>query len=107
MRVDLMPGAVVVVFSRQFGQNEARRVAETLASFAPLAEVTLDFTATRDLDEAAFGPLSEALEALPNPHVILRGLTRRQVRMLEYLGVRHLPPEAVRPERAAGGRGAD
>ncbi len=107
MRVDLMPGAVIVVFSRQFGQNEARRVAETLASFAPLAEITLDFTATRELDESAFGPLSEALEALPNPHVILRGLTRRQIRMLEYLGVGHLPPEAIRADRAAGERGSD
>lgn len=87
MRVHVTPGAVVVRFGKRFAVTEAERVAETLSTFAAVADITLDFSEVRQFEEAAFGPVARALTAKDDARLSVRGLSRHQLRMLEYLGV--------------------
>jgi hypothetical protein len=88
MHAQLAEGALLLRFGRQFGIPEAERLAETVLSFAPLSQLTLDFTEVRDFQDSACGLLARLLAANRGLKLVLHGLTLHQSRMLGYRGVR-------------------
>ena len=88
VHVQLADGSLLLRFGRHFGVAEAERLTETIRSFAPLTELTLDFTSVREFEDSACGLLAEALADNRALKVVLRGLTLHQSRVLRYFGVR-------------------
>ncbi len=88
MHAQLTDGSLLLRFGRQFGVPEVERLSETILSFAPLSQLTLDFSEVRDFQDSACGLLATTLAANCALKVLLRGLTLHQSRMLRYFGVR-------------------
>jgi anti-anti-sigma regulatory factor len=86
MHAHLKQGALVLQLGKEFSAPEAERLHETVLSFSPLSQLTLDFTRVREFHDAAFGMLAKTLGAQCAVKVVLRGLTLHQFRMLRYLG---------------------
>jgi hypothetical protein len=99
MRIQAMPGELVVRFGSRFDSNEVSRVAEAIAVFAPLTALTLDFGAIREFRDAAVAPLAAQVSAV-GAKVTLRGLTRHQARVLQYFG--HVAADAPAAEGSPG-----
>jgi STAS domain len=92
MHIEAEHDAVVLKLGRRFTPHDADRLREAIEALAPFSQLTVDFTEVRELHDAAFLSLSQALAALVHVKVVLRGLTLHQVRVLKYLGV---PPSEV------------
>jgi hypothetical protein len=88
MHAQLADGSLHLRFGRQFGVPEAQRLSETIRSFGPLTQLTLDFTDVRDFEDCACDLLAATLAANRSLKVVLRGLTLHQSRVLGYFGVR-------------------
>jgi hypothetical protein len=101
MRVHATPGAVVIRFGKRFSAPEAERVSETVLALAPVSSITLDFTDTRELQDATILPLASLVVKLQVDRVQLLGLTRHQVRLFRYLGLdpADAPPDGQRADR--------
>src|SRR5512146_780187 len=91
MHVEASRGALLMRFGRRFAGREAEHLQEAIRAFAPIAELTLDFSEVRDFEDAAVVPLARALGTLSHVKVRIHGLTMHQWRMLGYFGVRHAP----------------
>ena len=87
MHAELTDGSLLLRFGRQFGVPEVERLSETVVSFAPLSQLTLDFTDVRDFQDSAFSLLATTLAANPASKVVLRGLTLHHSRILGCFGV--------------------
>lgn len=88
MHAQLADGSLLLRFGRQFGVPEAEKLSETIRSFEPLTQLTLDFSAVRDFEDCACSQLAATLGANRALKVVLRGLTLHQSRVLKYFGVR-------------------
>jgi hypothetical protein len=90
MQIEAEHGRVLLKLGKRFAIPDAERLARTVESLAPMASVTVDFSETREVHDAAFLSLAMALRALGNDvQVVLRGLTMHHARVLKYLG---MPP---------------
>lgn len=95
MHIEARDGTVVLKrLGRTFAARDAQRAAELLRSLTPCTRLVLDFTAVYDCQDAAFLSLMRALQPLAGVTVALRGLTRHQARLLEYLGPPGTDPRA-------------
>jgi hypothetical protein len=89
MHVEAHDGTVVLKkVSDTFGMRDAQRISELLQTLTPFSRLVLDFTAVRELDDAALLPLVGTLQPLAGVAIVLRGLTRHAARLLKYLGLR-------------------
>jgi hypothetical protein len=90
MQVEAENGKVLLRLGRRFAIADAERLARTVESLAPMATVTVDFSETREVHDAAFLSLAVALRALGGVRVVLRGVTLHHARVLRYLGMEPL-----------------
>jgi hypothetical protein len=98
MHIEAEHGTVLLKLGKRFAIPDAERLARAVASLAPVTAVTVDFTETREVHDAAFLSLTVALRALGNVRVVLRGVTLHHARVLKYLGI---PPAlAAEAQRA-------
>jgi hypothetical protein len=95
MRADVRSGNVAVRLGRRFGMDDARRLQLAAAIMGPGARVVLDFTGTREFEDAALDALAQTLRGLGS-RATLCGLSGQQRRMLRYFGV---------PDRRTGASG--
>ena len=91
MHVEVSRGALLLRFGKHFGGHEAERLQEAIHAFMPVHELTLDFSAVHEFEDATVVPLARMLAALGHVRVRMHGLTMHQWRMLGYFGVRHAP----------------
>jgi anti-anti-sigma regulatory factor len=89
MNARLKDGSLRLRLGRQFDVTESERLAETVRSFAPLSQLTLDFNEVRSFEDSACGVLARTLSASCVRNVVLLGLTARESRMLKFLGVKY------------------
>ncbi len=87
MHAQLTEGSLLLRFGRQFGLPAVERLSETILSFAPVSQLTLDFTEVRDFQHSACGLLATTLAANRALKVVFRGLTLHQSRMLRCFGI--------------------
>jgi hypothetical protein len=80
-------GAEAVVFQLgpSFATQDAARLHEALTRAAPGTLVEIDFRGVREWEAAALAVLARDLAEL-GPGLAVRGLSRRQLRLLGYLG---------------------
>jgi uncharacterized protein YecE (DUF72 family) len=80
-------GAEAIVFQLgpSFATQDAARLHEALAQAAPGRQVEIDFRGVREWEAAALAVLARDLAAR-GPGLAVRGLSRRQLRLLGYLG---------------------
>lgn len=88
VHAQLTDGSLRLRLGSHFGVPEAERLSETVRSFAPFSQLTLDFTDVRDFEDSACGVLAKTLSASRAHKVVLLGLTLHQARMLKYFGVK-------------------
>jgi hypothetical protein len=69
-----------------FSAPDAERLHEALTSAAPGTAVEVRFHHVREWEAAALAVLARDL-AERRPHMAVRGLSQRQLRVLHYLGV--------------------
>ena len=93
MHAQLKNGTLLLRFGTRFGIAEAERVCEAARAFAPLRQLTLDFTDVRDFEQSACTVVAKMLSARFARKVVLLGVTPGKSGMLKYLGV-----ECTRPE---------
>ncbi len=86
MHAQLKNGSLHLRLGR-FGIAEAERVCEAARAFAPLRQLTLDFTDVRDFEQSACTVVAKMLSARFARKVVLLSVTLGQARMLKYLGV--------------------
>ncbi len=81
-------GAEAMVFELgpSFATQDATRLHDALARAAPGTLVEVDFRGVREWEAAALAVLARDL-AERGPGLAVRGLSRRQLRLLGYLGV--------------------
>ena len=84
--MDESPPRLVVSLTRDFDVGEAWRVVRQIDGAVRGQTVVLDFTACRQVDIFAASLLAHAVKR-DEGALQVRGLTRRDVRILEYLGV--------------------
>jgi hypothetical protein len=95
MHVEAHDGTVVLKkVSDTFGIRDVMHISELLKTLAPFSQLVLDFTAVRELDDAALLPLVGTLQPLAGVAIVLRGLTRHAARLLKYLGLRTIEVRA-------------
>ncbi len=87
MHALLKNGSLRLRIGMRFGIAEAERVCEAIRAFAPLQQLTLDFTHVRDFEQSACTVVAKMLSARFARKVVLLGVTPGQSRMLKYLGV--------------------
>jgi hypothetical protein len=87
MHARLRKGSLLLRFGRQFNVQEVERLSETVQSFAPLSQLTLDFTEVRECQGLACDLLAKTLAANPTLKVVFRGLDLHLSRMLGCFGV--------------------
>lgn len=85
--IESAAGDLRVRLGRRFDAPDAERVADAVLAFAPFSRLTVDFTNVREFSDAAVIPLARTLAGLDRVHVLLRGMTRHQYRLLRYLGL--------------------
>ena len=86
MHAQLKNGTLLLRFGTRFGIAEAERVCEAARAFAPLRQLTLDFTDVRDFEQSACTVVADVLSARFARKVVLLGVTPGQSRMLKYPG---------------------
>ncbi len=86
MHVQLKDGSLRLRLGSRFGVPEAERVGETVQAFAPLRQLTLDFTDVREFEQSACPVLAKVVSASFVRKVVLLGVTLAQSRMLNCLG---------------------
>ncbi len=86
MHAQLKDGFLRLRLGRRFGVPEAERVRETVQAFAPLRQLTLDFTDVRDFEQSACQVLAKVVSAIFVRKIVLLGVTLGQSRLLKYLG---------------------
>lgn len=69
-----------------FSAPDAARLHDAIARAAPDAAVEIDFRNVREWEAAALAVLARDLVER-RPHVAVHGLSQRQLRLLNYLGV--------------------
>ncbi len=79
-------GIALIRFGARFDVAEAQRACESIAAFAPLTSLVLDFGAVRDFSDAALFPLARALATAAAPRIVVRGVTRHEDRLLRHCG---------------------
>jgi hypothetical protein len=87
MHAQLKNGTLLLRIGTRFGTAEAERVCEATRAFAPLRQLTLDFTDVRDFEQSACAVVAKMLSERFGRKVVLLGVTPGQSRMLKYLGV--------------------
>ncbi len=88
MHIEAQNGTVLLrKLGRTFLQRDAERMAELLQTFTPFSQLVLDFTRVRECHDAALLSLVKMLQPLVGVTVVLRGLTRHETRLLQYLGL--------------------
>lgn len=90
-------GEVVVRLGGTFDGAAAGRVCTRLRELPAQAEVMLDFSRVREVQDLGLAALAAAI-AGRTPPVALRGLGRHHERLLRYFGVD--PANAARPSEA-------
>ena len=78
-------GSMVLEIGPSFATADAARLHEALARAAPGTQVEVDFRKVREWEAAALAVLARDL-AEHGPGLAVRGLSRRQLRLLGYLG---------------------
>lgn len=78
MRASLAAGTLVLELGTSFTTVDAERARETFEAFAPVRQLTLDFSAVRRCDDPALTLLGEALAAHPATCLVVRGLDHRR-----------------------------
>jgi hypothetical protein len=78
-------GEVVIRIDGTFDAKAATRLAGWLGEVPATDSLVLDFTQVRDCHD--FGLAAVASDLAARDHLIVRGLTRHQERMLRYFGV--------------------
>jgi hypothetical protein len=90
------PEAMVFELGPSFATQDATRLHEALTRAAPGTPVEIDFRGVREWEAAALAVLARDL-AERGDGLAVRGLSRRQLRLLGYLGagahVQREPPE--------------
>ncbi len=87
MNATLERRALVLEFGPGFGTADVERLFESVGAFAPIEQVTLDFTRVRYFEDAAIATLANGLAARPDPKVFVRGLDpRHRMMLLRVLG---------------------
>jgi hypothetical protein len=79
-------GEVVIRIDGAFDAMAATRLAGWLAEVPADGALVLDFSAVRECQD--FGLAQVANDLAGREHLVVRGLTRHQERMLRYFGVR-------------------
>lgn len=92
MVLDATPGALQLRFDSRFTVPEAKHLRDSVLALGPIERLTLDFTAVRELHDAALAILASLLEALPGTRFVVRGLTMHQWRLLRYFGIENPSP---------------
>jgi anti-anti-sigma regulatory factor len=87
MHIEVGQGTLSVRVGDRFGVREAERLGEVAAAFTPISELTVDFSAVRDFQDAALPVLATTAHQLRQAKVAFRGLTQHHWRMLTYLEV--------------------
>ena len=87
MHAQFKDGSLLLRFGWRFGISETERLSETILSFAPLTQLTLDFTKVREFHDSACSLLAAILGANRALKVVLRGLTLHQSALLRCFGV--------------------
>jgi hypothetical protein len=87
MELDATRGALHLRFHSQFTVAEAKHLRKAVLELGPFERLTLDFSDVRELQDSAIPILASTLTALHHTHVMIRGLTMHQWRMLRYFGV--------------------
>lgn len=83
---DSLPGSITFELGPSFAAPDAERLHEALARAAPGTPVEIRFHKVREWDAAALAVLARDLTERA-PHLAVRGLCERQLRVLHYLGV--------------------
>ena len=87
-----------------FDGPAARRVAEAVAWVKPGGALTVDLSRVRELEDVALGALARSLACPPaGVRLEVLGLTRRQAKMLSWLGVELAPARGSLSPRRPGG----
>ena len=96
MHAQLKNGSLRLRMGRRFGIAEAERVCEAARAFAPLRQLTLDFTDVRDFEPSACTVVAKMLATRFLGKVVLLGVTPGQSRMLKYPSVERTRSEPGR-----------
>jgi hypothetical protein len=100
MRVQVLPGAVIVEIGRIFGVQQVGQLERRLGLLGPIGHVVVDFSSAREVEDCAVWKLADALRRLAGS-VSLHSLSLHHQRMLRYCG--HRGPYAGRARRLPGG----
>lgn len=81
----------VIFVEEIFDPVAARALHARLGEMAAVANVVLDFSRARAVDDSGLALLAGGATASDGPAIRFRGLSRHQERMLRYLGVNPSP----------------
>jgi hypothetical protein len=99
MQIELHGSALDVRAGATFDAPDVLRLQQAVASLERGSSVTIDFVAVRRCDDAALVRLAMLLASIPQGEVAVRGLTERQWRLLNDVGLDpHRAPTQPSPE---------
>lgn len=103
MQIQLGADALDVRVGATFQSPDVLRIRQALrAAEDHLSRVTVDFVSARQCDDVALVSLAILLASLPRGEIAVRGLTERQWRLLNHVGLDPSRRDAPSGEAAAG-----
>ncbi len=87
MQIHFDGSALDVRAGATFDAPDVLRLQQAVADLEQLSSVTIDFVAVRQCDDAALVRLAMLLASIPRGRVAVRGLTERQWRLLNHVGL--------------------
>ncbi len=102
MQIQLGADALDVRVGQTFQSPDVLRIRQAIHQADRLSRVTIDFVSARDCDDVALVGLAMLLASIPEGEIAVRGLTERQWRLLNYVGLDPYRRDAPSGRPAAG-----
>ncbi len=102
MQIQLGADALDVRVGATFQSPDVLRIRQAIGAADRLSRVTIDFVSARECDDVALVGLAMLLAGIPQGEIAVRGLTERQWRLLNYVGLDPWRLNAPSGRRATG-----